>query len=287
MPRGVYVMGFPPQQQNKPGIESLMTPRPIFDNPKYKPAGKLMNKVALITGGDSGIGRAVAVTFAKEGADISISYLNEHSDAEETKFYVEKYGGRCITIPGDIGYEQPRQEAVMRTIHHFGRIDILVNNAGVLYVRNSLLDIDSNQRASTFHTNVFSQFILTKAALPYMKSGSSIINTTSISAYLGNKDSIDYSASKGAIVSFTRSLSLSLASQGIRVNGVAPGPIWTPLIPSSLPPEQIATFGDNVPMKRAGQPFEVAPAYVFLASDDASYISGQILHVNGGEIVNG
>jgi len=280
-------MGFPPQQQNKPGIESLMTPRPIFDNPKYKPAGKLMNKVALITGGDSGIGRAVAVTFAKEGADISISYLNEHSDAEETKFYVEKYGGRCITIPGDIGYEQPRQEAVMRTIHHFGRIDILVNNAGVLYVRNSLLDIDSNQRASTFHTNVFSQFILTKAALPYMKSGSSIINTTSISAYLGNKDSIDYSASKGAIVSFTRSLSLSLASQGIRVNGVAPGPIWTPLIPSSLPPEQIATFGDNVPMKRAGQPFEVAPAYVFLASDDASYISGQILHVNGGEIVNG
>jgi NAD(P)-dependent dehydrogenase (short-subunit alcohol dehydrogenase family) len=283
----VYLMGFPPQQQSKPGIESIMTPRPIFDSPKYKPAGKLMNKVALITGGDSGIGRAVAVAFAKEGADISISYLNEHSDAEETKFYVEKYGRSCITIPGDIGHEQPCQQAVMRTIHHFGRIDILVNNAGVLYVRNSLLDIDSNQRANTFHTNVFSQFILTKAALPYMKSGSSIINTTSISAYLGNKDSIDYSASKGAIVSFTRSLSLSLASQGIRVNGVAPGPIWTPLIPSSLPPEQIATFGDNVPMKRAGQPFEVAPAYVFLASDDASYISGQILHVNGGEIVNG
>ncbi len=280
-------MGFPPQQQSKPGIESIMTPRPIFDNPNYKPAGKLMNKVALITGGDSGIGRAVAVAFAKEGADIAISYLNEHSDANETMFYVKKYGRRCITMPGDIGYEQTCEQAVMRTIHHFGRIDILVNNAGVLYVRNSLLEVDSKQRASTFHTNVFSQFILTKAALPYMASGSSIINTTSISAYQGTPNAIDYSASKGAIVSFTRSLSLSLASQGIRVNGVAPGPIWTPLIPSSLPPEQVTTYGDNVPMMRAGQPFEVAPAFVFLASDDASYISGQILHVNGGEIVNG
>jgi NAD(P)-dependent dehydrogenase (short-subunit alcohol dehydrogenase family) len=280
-------MGFPPQQQCKPGIESIMIPRPIFDNPNYKPAGKLMNKVALITGGDSGIGRAVAVTFAKEGADIAISYLCEHSDANETQFYVQKYGRRCITIPGDIGYEQPCQQAVMQTIHQFGRIDILVNNAGVVYVRNSLLDVDSQQRATTFHTNVFSQFILTQTALPYMKSGSSIINTTSISAYLGQPYAIDYSASKGAIVSFTRSLSLSLASQGIRVNGVAPGPIWTPLIPSSVPPEQIVTYGDNVPMRRAGQPFEVAPAYVFLASDDASYITGQILHVNGGEIVNG
>jgi NAD(P)-dependent dehydrogenase (short-subunit alcohol dehydrogenase family) len=280
-------MGFPPQQQSKPGIESMMVPRPIFDNPDYKPAGKLLNKVALITGGDSGIGRAVAVAFAKEGADIAISYLDEHSDAKETKFYVKKYGRRCITIPGDIGYEQPCQQAVMQTIRKFGRIDVLVNNAGVLYIRNSLLDVDSKQRASTFHTNVFSQFILTQAALPYMSPGSSIINTTSIRAYLGSEDSIDYSASKGAIVSFTRSLALSLAPQGIRVNGVAPGPIWTPLIPSSLPPEQIATFGDDVPMKRAGQPFEVAPAYVFLASDDASYISGQILHVNGGDIVNG
>lgn len=280
-------MGFPPQQQSKPGIESIMIPRPIFDNPNYKPAGKLMNKVALITGGDSGIGRAIAVAFAKEGADIAISYLDEHSDAQETKYCINKYRRRCITIPGDIGYEQPRQQAVMQTIDQYGRIDILVNNAGVLHVRKSLLDIDSKQRASTFHTNVFSQFILTKAALPYMKSGSSIINTTSVSAYRGDQYSIDYSASNGAIVSFTRSLSRSLASQGIRVNGVAPGPIWTPLIPSSLPPEQIATFGDNVPMKRAGQPFEVAPAYVFLASDDASYISGQILHVNGGEIVNG
>ncbi|WP_020061295.1 SDR family oxidoreductase [Bacillus sp. 123MFChir2] len=263
-------MGFPPQQQNKPGIESLMIPRPIFDNPNYKPAGKLINKVALITGGDSGIGRAVAVAFAKEGADIAISYLNEHSDAKETEFYVKKYGRSCITISGDIGYEQHCQQVVMRTIQQFGRIDILVNNAGVLYIRNSLLDVDSNQRESTFHTNVFSQFILTKTALPYMNSGSSIINTTSLSAYDGDQDAIDYSASKG-----------------IRVNGVAPGPIWTPLIPSSLPPEWLATFGDHVPMKRAGQPFEVAPAYVFLASDDASYISGQILHVNGGRIVNG
>ncbi|MGE8015361.1 SDR family oxidoreductase [Bacillus mycoides] len=252
-------MDFPPQQQSKPGIESLMIPRPIFDNPDYKPAGKLINKVALITGGDSGIGRAVAVAFAKEGADIAISYLNEHSDAKETEFYVKKYG----------------------------RIDILVNNAGVLYIKNDLLDVDSNQRASTFHTNIFSQFILTKAALPYMNSGSSIINTTSLSGYHGDQDAIDYASSKGAIVSFTRSLSLSLVPKGIRVNGVAPGPIWTPLIPSSLPPEWLATFGDHVPMKRASQPFEVAPAYAFLASDDASYISGQILHVNGGEIING
>ncbi|MBM7655300.1 NAD(P)-dependent dehydrogenase (short-subunit alcohol dehydrogenase family) [Neobacillus cucumis] len=235
-------MGFPPQQQSKPGLETLMNPRAIFDNPNYKPAGKLMNKVALITGGDSGIGRAVAITFAKEGADIAISYLNEHSDANETMFNIQKYGRRCITIPGDKGYEQSCQQAVMQTIHQFGRIDILVNNAGVLYIKNSLLDIDSKQRASTFHTNIFSQLILTKAALPYMNSGSSIINTTSISAYLGDQDSIDYSASKGAIVSFTRSLSLSLASKGIRVNGVAPGPIWTPLIPASLPPDQIATF---------------------------------------------
>lgn len=287
MRRGVYVMGFPPQQQSRPGIESLMIPRPIFDNPNYKPAGKLINKVALITGGDSGIGRAVAVAFAKEGADIVISYLNEHSDAKETELYVKKYGRSCISIPGDIRDEQHCQQVVTRTIQQFGRIDILVNNAGVLYIRNSLLDVDSNQRASTFHTNVFSQFILTKAALPYMNSGSSIINTTSLSAYAGDQDAIDYAASKGAIVSFTRSLSSSLAPQGIRVNGVAPGAIWTPLIPSSLPPEWLTTFGDHVPMKRAGQPFEVAPAYVFLASDDASYISGQILHVNGGEIVNG
>jgi NAD(P)-dependent dehydrogenase (short-subunit alcohol dehydrogenase family) len=279
-------MGFPLQQQNKPGIESIMIPRPVFDNPNYKPAGKLMNKVALITGGDSGIGRAIAVAFAKEGADIALSYLNEHSDASETKFYVEKYGRRCITIPGDIRYEQNCEQVVMQTVHQYGRIDILVNNAGILYVNNSLLEVDSNQRANTFHTNVFSQFIFTKAALPYMGSGSAIINTTSISAYLGNQEAIDYSASKGAVVSFTRSLSLSLTPQGIRVNGVAPGPIWTPLIPSSLPPEQVATYGDNVPMKRAGQPFEVAPAFVFLASDDASYITGQILHVNGGEIVN-
>jgi NAD(P)-dependent dehydrogenase (short-subunit alcohol dehydrogenase family) len=280
-------MGFPAQQQNKPGIESLMTPRPIFDNPNYKASGKLMNKVALITGGDSGIGRAIAVAFAKEGADIAISYLDEHSDAEETKEYVNKYGRRCIIIPGDIGYQQPRQEAVMQTVEEFGRIDILVNNAGVMHVKDEILDIDSKQRADTFHTNVFSQFIMTNAALPYMNSGSCIINTKSISAYRGDQYSVDSSAASGAIVSFTRSLSLSLASKGIRVNGVAPGSIWTPLIPSSLPSEQVATFGDNVPMKRAGQPFEVAPAYVFLASDDASYISGQILHVNGGEIVNG
>jgi NAD(P)-dependent dehydrogenase (short-subunit alcohol dehydrogenase family) len=249
MPRGVYVMGFPPQQQSKLGIESIMIPRPIFDNPNYKPAGKLMNKVAHITGGDSGIGRAVAVAFAKEGADIAISYLDEHSDAKETKFYVKKYGRRCITIPGDIGYEQTCQQAVMRTIHQFGRIDILVNNAGVMYVRKQSTRCRFEATSKYFSHKCFSQFILTKAALPYMNSGSSIINTTSISAYQGEQDSIDYSASNGAIVSFIRSLSLSLASQGIRVNGVAPGPIWTPLIPSSLPPEQIATFGDNVPMK--------------------------------------
>ncbi|NBD25033.1 SDR family oxidoreductase [Paenibacillus glycinis] len=279
-------MDFPAQQQSKPGIESFMTPRPVFDNPKYKASGKLMNKVALITGGDSGIGRAIAVAFAKEGADIAISYLDEHSDAEETKEYVNKHGRRCILIPGDIGYAQPRQEAVMQTVEEFGRIDILVNNAGVMHVKDDILDVDSKQRADTFHTNSFSQFILTSAALPYMKSGSCIINTTSIDAYQGAKDSVDVAAANGAIVSFTRSLSLHLAEKGIRVNGVAPGTIWTPLIPSYLPAEQIPAFGNNVPMKRAGQPFEVAPAYVFLASDDASYMSGQILHVNGGVIVN-
>jgi NAD(P)-dependent dehydrogenase (short-subunit alcohol dehydrogenase family) len=279
-------MDFPAQQQSKPGIESLMTPRPVFDNPNYKASGKLMNKVALITGGDSGIGRAIAVAFAKEGADIAISYLDEHSDAEETKEYVNKHGRRCILIPGDIGYAQPRQEAVMQTVEEFGRIDILVNNAGVMHIKDDMLDVDSKQRADTFHTNIFSQFILTSAALPYMNSGSCIINTTSIDAYQGAKDSVDVAAANGAIVSFTRSLSLNLAEKGIRVNGVAPGTIWTPLIPSYLPAEQIPTFGDNVPMKRAGQPFEVAPAYVFLASDDASYMSGQILHVNGGVIVN-
>ncbi|MCC8438557.1 SDR family oxidoreductase [Brevibacillus sp. M2.1A] len=280
-------MGFPIQQQNKPGLESMMTPRPIFDNPEYKPSGKLKNKIALITGGDSGIGRAIAVAFAKEGADIAISYLDEHSDAEETKEYVTKYGRRCITIPGDIGYQQPRIEAVMQTVEEFGRIDILVNNAGVMYVKDDILTVESKQRADTFHTNIFSQFILTNAALPYMNAGSCIINTTSVDAYQGAKDSVDVAAANGAIVSFTRSLSLTLAEKGIRVNGVAPGTIWTPLIPSYLPAEQITTFGDNVPMKRAGQPFEVAPAYVFLASDDASYMSGQILHVNGGVIVNG
>lgn len=279
-------MSFSTQQQSKPGIESLMTSRPIFDNPNYKPSGKLKNKVALITGGDSGIGRAIAIAFAKEGADIAISYLDEHSDALETKEYVEKYGRQCIIIAGDVGYQQPRMDAVMDTVEKFGRIDILVNNAGVMHVKEDILEVDSKQRADTFHTNIFSQFILTNAALPYMKEGSCIINTASISAYKGEQYAVDYAAASGAIVSFTRSLSLSLASKGIRVNGVAPGTIWTPLIPSSLPPEQVETFGSNVPMKRAGQPFEVAPAYVFLASDDSSYISGQIMHVNGGEIIN-
>ncbi|MCC5465867.1 SDR family oxidoreductase [Pelosinus baikalensis] len=279
---------FPPQHQNQqPGVESQMNPRPISISDNYRSSSKLENKVALISGGDSGIGRAVALAFAREGANVAIAYLNEHADAGETKKLVEETGKRCLIIAGDIGNETFCQQVVAETIKEFGQLDILVNNAAEQHVQTSLQNISALQLERTFRTNIFSYFYLSKAALPHLKYGSSIINTASVTAYEGNEQLIDYSATKGAIVSFTRSLSQSLIGQGIRVNGVAPGPIWTPLIPASFNDQHVAQFGQNTPMKRAGQPAEVAPCYVFLASADSSYMSGQILHVNGGTIVNG
>ncbi|OZM58741.1 NAD(P)-dependent oxidoreductase [Lottiidibacillus patelloidae] len=280
--------GQPPQHQNvQPGIEAVMNPKPTAINPNQKGSDKLLNKVAIITGGDSGIGRAVAIAFAKEGANIVISYLNEHQDAEETKQLVIKEGRQCLLIPGDVGQEATCQAIVKHTIEQFGKIDCVVNNAAEQHPQKGLDDITAEQLLKTFQTNIFSYFYLSKAALPHLKTGSTIINTASITAYEGHDQLLDYSATKGAIVTFTRSLSKSLMSKGIRVNGVAPGPIWTPLIPASFSAGKTATHGTSSPMKRAGQPFEVAPSYVFLASEDSSYMSGQMLHVNGGTVVNG
>ncbi|WP_040204499.1 SDR family oxidoreductase [Neobacillus jeddahensis] len=279
---------FPAQHQNhQPGIESEMDPRPQSVTNTYRPGGKLTGKTAIITGGDSGIGKSVALYFAKEGADIAIAYLEEHQDAEETKKLIEAEGRRCLLFSGDIGNEDFCKEIVKQTIAQFSRLDILVNNAAEQHPQQSLLSITAAQLEKTFRTNLFSFFYMTKMALPHLKKGASIINTASITAYEGNEQLLDYSASKGAIVSFTRSLAKSLAPQGIRVNGVAPGPIWTPLIPSTFTADQVTTFGGNTPMGRAGQPYELAPSYVFLASEDSSYMSGQMIHVNGGTIVNG
>ncbi len=278
----------PPQHQNQqPGIESEMTPRPKSDDFNYKGSAKLLDKVALITGGDSGIGRAVSILYAKEGAKIAIVYLNEHDDANETKRLVEELGRPCLLIAGDLGDEAFCKLAIEQTIDTYGKLDILVNNAAEQHPQNSLEDITAEQLERTFRTNIFSMFFLTKAALPHLKEGSAIINTTSVTAYEGNPQLLDYSSTKGAIVAFTRALSQSLVEKNIRVNGVAPGPIWTPLIPATFSEEKVASFGQQVPMKRAGQPEEVAPSYVFLASDDSSYMTGQILHPNGGKVVNG
>jgi NAD(P)-dependent dehydrogenase (short-subunit alcohol dehydrogenase family) len=278
----------PPQHQDRqPGLESEMTPKPQAERPEHRGSGKLRGKVALITGGDSGIGRAVAIAFAREGADISVVYLNEHEDAAETRRQVEEEGQRCIVLPGDIGDEQFCTEAVRRTAAELGSLDILVNNAAEQHPQKSITDISAEQLERTFRTNIFSYFFMAKAVLPHLKEGSTIINTTSVTAYKGSPELLDYSSTKGAIVAFTRSLSMSLVEQGIRVNGVAPGPIWTPLIPATFPEDKVASFGADVPMKRPGQPAEVAACFVFLASEDSSYISGQILHPNGGEIVNG
>jgi NAD(P)-dependent dehydrogenase (short-subunit alcohol dehydrogenase family) len=278
----------PPQHQDRqPGVESAMIPKPKAEDGS-KGCGKLRNQVALITGGDSGIGRAAAIAFAKEGADVAIVYLDEHEDAEETKLLVEKEGRRCRTIAGDVGNEAVCRQAVDETLTEFGRLDILVNNAAEQHPQDSIENISKEQLERTFRTNIFSYFFMTKAALKHLPEGrGAIINTTSVTAYRGSPQLLDYSATKGAIVAFTRSLSKALADKGIRVNAVAPGPIWTPLIPSTFPPEKVATFGSDVPLKRAGQPEEVAPSYVFLASDDSSYITGQVLHPNGGEVVNG
>ncbi len=275
------------QEQSRPGFEYLMKPIPVFDDEKRKGSGRLEGKVLLITGGDSGIGRAVAVLFAKEGADVAIAYLNEHDDAKFTKSVIEKYGRRCYLIPCDISKEKNCLTVVERTIKQFDKIDILINNAAIHYESKSIEDISTSQLMKTFGTNVFPLFWITKAALPHMKNGSSIINTSSVIAYRGSPELIDYASTKGAIVSFTRSLASNLIKKGIRVNAVAPGPIWTPLIPSSFEGKKVAEHGSAAPMERAGEPVEVAPAYLFLASDDASYISGQVIHPNGGEIVNG
>lgn len=282
----VKPIAFPPQHQDRqPGLEYLMTPRPISEDPAYVGSGKLKGKVALITGGDSGIGRAVAIGFAKEGADVAITYLYEDRDAEETKARIEAIGRRCLPIRLDMRTKQACTNAVNRVLQTLGKLNIVINNQGVQYPRHSLLDISEEQLEQTFRTNIFSFFYVTQAALPHLKAGDAIVNTTSITAYRGEKTLIDYSSTKGAIVSFTRSLALSLVEQGIRVNAVAPGPIWTPLIPSSYSADRVATFGTQTPMKRAGQPFELAPAYIYLASDDSRYVTGETLHVNGGDFV--
>jgi len=280
-------MTFPPQHQNRqPGLEYVMTPRPIYENPSYTGSGKLRGRTAIITGGDSGIGRAAAIAFAKEGADVAIVYLYEQPDAEETRLRIEQLGRRCLNIQTDLRSKANCSTAVERTIHAYGRLDILVNNIAVQYPQKRLTDISEEQLEMTFRTNVYSYFFMTQAALPYLKPGASIINTSSITAYRGYKTLIDYSATKAAIVGFTRALALALVEQGIRVNAVAPGPIWTPLIPASFPADEVASFGADTPMKRAGQPFELAPSYVYLASDDSRYVTGETLHVNGGDYIS-
>jgi len=279
---------FIPQHQNKqPGIEKEMTPIPISDDPNYKPSEKLKGKVAIITGGDSGIGKAVAILFAKEGASVLIPYYDEDIDAQDTKAIIEGLGGKCEIMKCDIRTETVCKQIVQNAINAFGKINILVNNAAVQYPQKNLEDITEEQLKKTFETNIYPMFFISKACLPHMKQGDAIINTASVTAYEGHDQLLDYSSTKGAIVTFTRSLSTNLATKGIRVNGVAPGPIWTPLIPASFDEQKVGKFGNNTPMKRAGQPVEVAPAYLYLASNEASYVTGQIIHVNGGVIVNG
>jgi NAD(P)-dependent dehydrogenase (short-subunit alcohol dehydrogenase family) len=277
----------PPQKQSRrPGLQKPMRPAPLETSNNYRPAGKLTNLVALITGGDSGIGRSVAIAFAMEGADVVISYLNEHEDAKKTARLVEETGRKCMMVAGEIGKESFCNKLVAGTLKQFRRLDILVNNAAEQHPQKSIADIDDAQLLQTFKTNIFAMFYLVKAALPHLKPGSTIINTTSVTAYRGSPELLDYAATKGAIVTFTRSLAMQLVEKKIRVNAVAPGPIWTPLIPSTFESEKVATFGSDVPMGRAGEPAEVAPCFVFLASQDSSYITGQVLHPNGGEIVN-
>jgi len=275
----------PPQEQQMPGSQKDMNPKPEIERPKVE--NKLENKIALITGGDSGIGSAVAILFAQHGADIAIVYVSEDEDAQNVKKSVEKCGHKCLLLKGNIRDEAFCKKAIDDTVKEFGKLDILVNNAAVQTEQKSLEDISTDQLKETFETNIFSQFWMTKYALKHLKKGSSIINTTSVTAYRGSPSLLDYSSTKGAILTFTRSLSANLVDKGIRVNAVAPGPIWTPLIVGSFDADKVKTFGSDTPMKRAGQPSEVATCYLFLASEDASYITGQVLHPNGGEIVNG
>lgn len=276
----------PPQHQAQPGQEGQMIPEPIFIRDDYVGSGKLDEKVALITGGDSGIGRSVAVHFAREGADVAVAYYEEHEDAQETQDLVEDEGQECLLLAGDIGDESFSPEAIDQTLSRFGQLDILVNNAAEQHSRTNLQDISAEQLKRTFRTNFFGFFYLTKAALEHMEPGSVILNSTSVTAYRGSSHLIDYASTKGAIVAFTRSLATSLVDRNIRVNGVAPGPIWTPLIPATMSSEHVQEFGEDTPMKRAGQPAEVGPCYVFLASADASYMTGQIVHPNGGDFIS-
>jgi NAD(P)-dependent dehydrogenase (short-subunit alcohol dehydrogenase family) len=278
---------FPPQKQSPPGLQSKMRPEPSTEKKNIIGAARLSGKTAIVTGGDSGIGRAVAVAFAKENADIAVIYLKEDKDAKETKRLVEEKGQKCLLLRGDVGMESFCRDAVKKTLDYFGKVDILVNNAAEQTPQEKIEDITSSQLEKTFRTNVFSVFYMTKAVLPSLKKGASIINTSSVTAYRGSPELLDYSSTKGAIISFTRSLSKNLADKKIRVNAVAPGPIWTPLIVSTFPKNKIKNFGSDTPLGRAGQPEEVAPCFVFLASDEASYITGQTIHVNGGEVVNG
>jgi NAD(P)-dependent dehydrogenase (short-subunit alcohol dehydrogenase family) len=276
----------PPQHQDRqPGIEKEMEPRPIYDTDDPG-LGRLNGKVAIITGGDSGIGRAIAIKFAKEGADVAIAYLDEHQDAEETAREIKRYGKEALLIPTDISQEANCKHVIQKTLERFGHLHILVNNAAVQYEQKDIQDITAEQWEYTFKVNIFSYFYLSKYAVSYLKEGSSIINTTSVNAYRGNESLMDYSATKGAIVSFTRSLSQSLIKKGIRVNAVAPGPVWTPLIPASFNDEKVSKFGKDVPMERPAQPVEIAPCYVFLASKEGAFITGQVLHPNGGSIIN-
>ena len=275
------------QTQPAPGKESRMDPEPIYDNPDYNGANRLQGKSAVITGGDSGIGRAIAVAYAKEGCKVVIVYNTADDDANTTKQAVESYQGTAMLIKGDIGDSNFCNQVVEKTVQTFGSLDILVNNAAEQHAQKRLEDISDEQLQRTFQTNIFGIFYLTRAALPHMKENSAIINTSSVTAFKGNATLLDYSATKGAITAFTRSLSTNLADRKIRVNQVAPGPIWTPLIVSTLDKNTVGTFGKDTPLKRAGQPVEVAEAYVYLASDASTYITGQTIHINGGTIVNG
>ena len=275
------------KQDHQPGVEAEMDPRPEYIKPNYKAAGKLQGKVALITGGDSGIGRAVAVHYAREGANIAIVYLEETEDAKETKALIEAAGQRCLLVPGDVKERVFCRIAIEQTVAEFGKLNILVNNAGMQVPQKEFTDITEEQLEDTFKTNIFAYFHFAAAAMDYLHAGDTVINTTSVTAYRSSPNLIDYSSTKGAITTFTRSLATNLVKKGIRVNAVAPGPVWTPLIVSTFDEEKIKDFGSETAMKRAGQPSELGPAYVFLASDDASFITGQVIHINGGEVVNG